>query len=97
MENGFENVSLVKHCQIGDFSTSLYADEENGRYICVDSLESANDIEGYLKSLNNDDSEYTVRENFITDDYDDALLEMQMRIVDNLNSYFADDDETVLS
>lgn len=96
MENNFENMSLVKYCQIGNYAISLYWNEEDGVYVCSDSLVINNSNVG--KSIgeiiagDND-----MCEDFIDSDYDNAIMEMQLRILNNLNRYFDDEEEVVVN
>ncbi len=96
MENNFENMSLVKHCQIGNCAINVYWNETDGTYVCSDSLviDDNNVGKSIGEIIANDNNLY---EDFVDSDYDNVIMEMQLRILDNLNRYFDDEEEVIVS
>lgn len=96
MENNFENMLLVKHCQIGNCSINVYWNEADGTYVCSDSLvvDDNNVGKSIGEIIANDNNLY---EDFVDSDYDNVIMEMQLRILDNLNRYFDDEEDVVVN
>lgn len=100
MENemNFEKMTRLKYCQIGNYAISLYLDDTMGMYVCTNTLVlDENNIGKSMAEIMAMDNNSSLHDgDFVSSDYDEAIMEMQLRLLDCLNDYFDDDDEVVV-